>query len=582
MNSPRSALLALIVVAAVSRSGTNAQQVPVPATLVLRGGRILTVDASVPQAEALAVRGDRIVAVGGPAQVNPFVGPDTEVIELRGRTAIPGFIDGHLHLMSLGESLLTLQLSSARSWDEVVTRVGDATRQARPGDWIIGRGWHQEKWASAPEPNVERFPTHAGLSRVSPDNPVMLLHASGHATFANAAAMRLAHVDRTTPNPSGGEILKDAAGEPTGLFRETAARLIDTARERWRATQPPERFEAEARSFIARASTELLSKGVTSAQDAGVPFSTIDFYKRLVDEHALPVRVWAMIRTTPEDLRANLARYRLVDYGDHRLTVRAIKLTIDGALGSRGAWLLQPYSDMPGSTGLNTTLVEAARETAALAVEHGFQFCVHAIGDRANREVLNIYEDTSRRHPEHKDLRWRIEHAQHLSLVDIPRFRRLGVIASMQAIHCTSDAPFVIQRLGAARAEEGAYVWQKLMKNGAHVSNGTDAPVEDVDPIPNYYAAVSRRLPNGTTFYPDQRMSRIEALRAYTIEAAYAAFEENIKGSLAPGKLADIVVLTQDITTVPEEQIPATKVSMTILGGKVAYTTERTSGVQPQ
>jgi len=264
-------------------------------------------------------------------------------------------------------------------------------------------------------------------------------------------------------------------------------------------------------------------------------------------------------------------KYRMIGYGDDHLTVRAIKRQIDGALGSRGAWLLAPYSDLPTSSGLNTEELSDIEGTAKIAIDNGFQLCVHAIGDRGNREILNLYERTFQAHPEKKDLRWRIEHAQHIDKADIPRFGKLGVIAAMQAVHCTSDAPMVVPRLGVKRAEEGAYAWQSLMKSGAHVTNGTDAPVEDVSPLECYYAAVTRRLKNGQTFYPAQRMSRLEALRSYTSENAYAAFEENLKGMLKPGMLGDITVLSKDILTIPEEDIVKTNVDYTIVGGKIAY-----------
>jgi predicted amidohydrolase YtcJ len=284
------------------------------------------------------------------------------------------------------------------------------------------------------------------------------------------------------------------------------------------------------------------------------------------------VRLWMMIRAANADLMRNVDAYRVVGYGNNQLTVRAIKVTADGALGSRGAWLLEPYTDKPDSTGLTPAAVQTLPETAQIAVDHGMQLCVHAIGDRANREVLNIYETAFRKNNRNgRDLRWRIEHAQHISAADIPRFGQLGVIASMQTNHCTSDGTWVPDRLGAARSEEGAYVWQKLMKSGAIVNNGTDAPVENVDPIPNYYSAVTRMLSNGQAFYPDQRMSRMEALKAYTLQNAIAAFEEDIKGSLTLGKLADITVLTKDITTVPDEEIKSAKVAYTIIGGKVVY-----------
>ncbi len=293
--------------------------------------------------------------------------------------------------------------------------------------------------------------------------------------------------------------------------------------------------------------------------------------KALIDEGKINVRLWVMLRMNNQALAANLAKYRTIDYANGFLTVRGIKKSIDGALGSRGAWLLEPYSDKPGDTGRNTTTVEEIREAAKLAIQHGYQLCVHAIGDRANRETLNIFEEAYKANPDKKDLRWRVEHAQHLHPSDIPRFGQLGVIASMQGIHCTSDAPYVPARLGDKRAEEGAYVWQKLMKSGAVVSNGTDAPVEDVSPIASFYATVTRKLKDGRVFYPDQRMSRVEALKSYTTNAAYAAFEEGSKGTLKPGKYADLVVLSKDIMTVPDDQIPTTEILYTIVGGKVRY-----------
>jgi predicted amidohydrolase YtcJ len=278
-----------------------------------------------------------------------------------------------------------------------------------------------------------------------------------------------------------------------------------------------------------------------------------------------------MVREGNQKEAPLLARYRTIDYGNGHLTVRAIKRSIDGALGPRGAWLVEPYADKPESAGLNTTPVAAVAEAARLAMANNYQLGVHAIGDRANRETLDIFEQAFKANPDRKDLRWRVEHAQHISARDIPRFGKLGVIASMQGIHCTSDAPWVEPRLGAKRAEEGAYVWQKLMKSGAVVTNGTDAPVEDVDPIASYYATVTRKANDGKVFYGGERMTRIEALKSYTLANAFAAFEEDIKGSLAPGKLADITVLSKDITTVPDDEIRSAKVAYTIIGGKVVY-----------
>jgi predicted amidohydrolase YtcJ len=528
----------------------------------------VTVEDGAPEAQAVAAAGGKIVAVGTTVEIQKYVGPRTEVIDAKGQLVLPGFIEGHGHYTGIGTARLNLNLTTAKSWEDIVAMVAERVKTAKPGEWIYGRGWHQEKWNARPNPNVEGFPLHDALSKVSPNNPVLLTHASGHASFANAKAMELSGVTGQTANPAGGDFLKDANGNPTGLFRETASRLI-----RGGAGENPTAEErmTRARRVLELATEEVVSKGITSFQDAGSSFSDIDLMKQMIDEGKIHNRLWVMIRQPNNLLRDNLAKYRTIDYGNGFLTVRAIKHSIDGALGSRGAWLLEPYSDQPGTTGLNTTPVPTIKETAKLAIANGYQLCVHAIGDRANRETLDIFEETFTANPDKKDLRWRVEHAQHLNAADIPRFGKLGVIASMQGIHCTSDAPYVPARLGDKRAEEGAYVWQKLMKSGALVTNGTDAPVEDVDPIASYYATVSRKLKDGSVFYPDQRMNRMEALRSYTINTARAAFEENTKGTLKPGKYADIVVLSKDILTVPEDEIPTAKVVYTIVGGKVRY-----------
>ena len=561
--------VATLAVRTSARSHAAPDQTAQLADLVLTNGKIVTVEDGAPEAQAIAVRGDRIVALGSTADIKQHTGAATKVIDLNGQLVIPGFIEGHGHFNGVGEAQLNLNLMKTSSWDEIVAMVDAAVKRAKPGQWIYGRGWHQEKWSAPPSPNVEGFPTHASLDRVSPDNPVVLTHASGHATFANAKAMELSGITAATANPPGGDVLKDSSGAPTGLLRERASGLI--RRGVGAPTPSAEERLARARKVLELAAQEVLSKGITSFQDAGSSFSDVDLMKTMVDEGKLGVRLWIMIRENNAALAQNLAKYRMVDYGNGHLTVRAIKHSIDGALGSRGAWLLEPYSDKPGDTGHNTTPVDVIAETAKLALQHDYQLCVHAIGDRANRETLNIFEKAFAANPGRKDVRWRVEHAQHLHPSDIPRFGQLGVIASMQGVHCTSDAPFVIARLGATRAEEGAYVWQKLMKSGAIVTNGTDAPVEDVDPIASYYATASRKLKDGSVFYPDQRMSRMEALKSYTIKAAHAAFEEGSRGSLKAGKYADMVVLSKDITSIQEDQIPTTEVMYTIVGGKVGY-----------
>lgn len=550
-------LMALMSFACSSERGTN------HADLVLRGGKIVTVNSDMPEVSGLAVRGDRIIALGSTAEMAEYVGPHTRVIELEGLTAIPGLIEGHGHFMGIGQAQMELNLMNTRSWDEIVEMVAEAVAQAEPGQVISGRGWHQEKWDQAPEPNIGGLPSHAALSAVSPDNPVVLRHASGHASAANKKAMEMSGIDAETPDPDGGEIVRDGGGRPIGIFRETASGLLAPAF----ANAKP----LDQRRMVELAQAEVFAKGITSFQDAGISFRTVDLYRELVDDGLLRLRLWVMIRSSNKDLADNLAAYKTRGYGQNRLTVGGIKKSIDGALGSHGAWLLEPYTDLPSSAGLNTVSVEEVIAAGELAIEHEIQLCIHAIGDRANREVLDIFEAAYKSHPERLDLRWRVEHAQHLHPDDIPRFGQLGVIASMQAVHCTSDAPWVEPRLGEVRARSGAYVWRKLLETGAVVSNGTDAPVEDVNPLESFYASVSRRSKNGEVFYGDQVMTRAEALESYTRSAAYAAFEEDLKGSLEVGKLADITILSRDIMTVPEEEIRGTEVRYTIVGGEVVY-----------
>jgi predicted amidohydrolase YtcJ len=556
------------------------------ADLVLLNGRIVTMDAERPVAEALAVVADRISAIGADADVRPLVGPHTEVIDLEGRLAVPGFIEGHGHFLGLGRAKMMLDLTGARTWDDIVAMVADAARRAAPGEWIQGHGWHQEKWETPPQPSVEGNPVHSSLTAVSPENPVSLRHASGHASFANARAMQQSGITRRTPDPEGGEIVRDARGEPTGLLRETAQGLVGSAIAASEARRTDAEREADARRMVALAGEEALSAGVTSFHDAGVAVTVVDLFKRLADESALPVRLYVMLRVgsqradgaANDELDRLLPQYRTVGYANNFLTVRSIKRQIDGALGAHGAWLLEPYEDLPRSTGLVLEPPEDIQRTAELAIRHRYQLNTHAIGDRANREVLDLYERVLLANPGQRDLRWRIEHAQHLHPRDVPRFAQLGVIASMQGVHATSDGSWVPDRIGRARAEQGAYVWRALESAGAVVTNGTDVPVESISPIESFYASVTRRLPDGSSFFPAQRMTREQALRSYTLNNAYAAFEEDLKGSLAPGKLADIVVLSRDIMTVPEEEIRGAEVVYTLVGGEVKYRRAESAG----
>ena len=559
-------LLALIATAAPNQPATVE-----PATLVLRNGKIVTVEDKMPEAQAIAIRGDRIVALGTDIGIQRYIGPATKVIDLGGQLAIPGLVESHGHFMGFGQSKMTLDMLDVKDWNEIVSMVAAAAKQAKPGEWIIGRGWHQEKWSSVPQPNVEGFPFHDGLSKVSPNNPVMLTHASGHASFVNAAAMAAAGLTGKTPDPPGGEILKDKSGRPIGLLRETASGIVGRALDAWRAKKTPEERLADARRQIELAVQASLEKGITSFHDAGANFATLDIYKQAAADGLLGVRLWVMVRDSNDNLRARLTQYKTVGLANNHLTIAAIKVTADGALGSRGALMLEPYTDSPSSTGLATVPIESIADTAKIAIDNSVQLCVHAIGDRANREVLNVFERTFAQYPAQKDLRWRVEHAQHIHPSDIPRFGKLGVIAAMQGIHATSDAPYVVARLGPTRAQNGAYVWQSLIQTGAIVANGTDVPVERIDPMASFHATVTRKTKDGSVFYGDQKMTRAQALKSYTWNGAYAAKEESLKGSLAPGKLADITVLSKDIMTIAEDEIPSAQVVYTIVGGKVAY-----------
>lgn len=537
------------------------------ADLVLLNGKVVTLDAHNTIAQALAVKGDRILAMGDNEQIKKMVGEQTRVLDVTGALVIPGLIEGHAHFLGLGEALSRLDLTHTQSWQDIVDSVAARARRAEAGEWIIGRGWHQEKWKTRPAKLVEGYPLHTALSKVSPRNPVILTHASGHAVFVNQKAMELAGISRQTPNPMGGKIIRDRQGNPTGVLLENAMDLVWKAYHKQVAEDP----EAEKMRYAQKAMEACIKNGITSFHDAGASFAEIELFKRLAEQEKLKVRLYVMIHEPNVRLRKYLDHYRLIGYANHFLTVRAIKRYMDGALGSRGAWLFKPYNDQPNSVGFNVISPDSLKATAEIAIEHGFQLCTHAIGDRANHVVLDVYEQVFKAHPEKKDLRWRIEHAQLIHPADIKRFAKLGVIASMQGIHCISDGPWVPQRIGEERAKNEAYLWQTLWQTGAVVTNGTDAPVEAIDPMANFYALITRRMNNGQYFYPEQCLTPDQALKAYTYNNAYAAFEENLKGSLEPGKLADITVLDRDILTVPPYKVPKTKVLYTIVGGKVVW-----------
>jgi predicted amidohydrolase YtcJ len=549
------------------------EQARQPATLVLRGGKVVTMDEAIGDVEAVAVRGHQVLAAGSSEEISLWIGPQTRVVELEGRLVVPGFIEGHGHYLYLGQSRQILDLKNARNWKDIVSQVAEAARNAPPGEWILGFGWHQEKWLQVPENTFDGVPGNELLNRASPDNPVNLTHASGHASIANDAALAAAGIGDLSDDPPGGTIVRTPQGRATGLLRETAQNPVEAVIAQRESQRSATLQSATLRERAQLAGREALRHGVTSFHDAGASFAEIDFFRQLEKQGQLPVRLYVMVRgESNESMDARLPDYRMVSEENDYLTVRSIKRQVDGALGSHGAWLLEPYADLPATAGLVLEPIEEIERTAEIALRHGFQVNTHAIGDRANREILDAYQRAFVSHGiEGAELRWRMEHAQHIDPADVPRFAELGVIASMQGVHATSDGPWLASRLGEARARNTSYVWRDLLDSGAVINNGTDVPVESINPIASFYSSVSRVMIDGERLSPSQAMDRREALRSYTLNNAYAAFEEDLKGSLTPGKLADLVVLSQDIMTVAEEEIPNTLVEMTIVGGVVRY-----------
>ena len=549
-------LLSLIVVAAFAAPSAQNTQ----ADLIFHNAKIYTADDATPSAEAIAIKGDRIAAVGSSADILKMKGAATRVVDVHGAAILPGLQDAHGHFAGLGSSLQVLRLRGTTSWEQIVGMVRRRAASARPGEWIQGRSWDQNDWA------VKDFPTHEMLTNAAPNNPVYLTRVDGHAAVVNRAAMDAARLTKDSPDPDGGRIIRDAQGNPTGVLIDRAQRLVSSS--------IPDVSRAQLEEQILLADAEARKLGLTMVHDAGTDTDTVDAYKRLIDAGKLQTRIYVMLRGSMEMLKPHFDRGPIENYGNHHLAVRAIKIVADGALGSRGAALLEPYSDEPGNTGLLTTPPDEVYAQALGASKAGFQTCIHAIGDRANRMVLDTFERVQKEVPGSRALRMRDEHSQILDAADIPRFARLNVIASMQSTHATSDLPWAPTRLGAARIEEGGYVWQKLMKSGAMIANGSDFPVEEPNPMLGLYAAITRQDPSGNPpngWQPDQRMSRDEALKSFTINAAFAAHAEKDLGSLTPGKLADLVVLSRDVMRVPAKEILTTIVMTTVVGGHIVH-----------
>ncbi|MFN9690027.1 MAG: amidohydrolase [Bacteroidota bacterium] len=542
------------------------------ADVIFINGNIYTVDSLKPSASVIAVSNHRPMGLGDNKIRDEFKNADTTIIDLENSFVMPGFIEGHGHFGGFGEGLQNLNFLHSKSWDDVIKLVEEKVKTAKPGEWIVGRGWHQEKWDEIPLNNVLGYPFHDELSAISPNNPVLLRHASGHAVFANERAMKEAGISKESPNPLGGEIVRDLDGEAIGVFEERAMNLVSGSYQDYLKSLDPERQKKIWFEGLELAQKECLKNGITSFQDAGTKFKELQWLREWAESGNMDIRLWAMIRESYDDMDGKLNGFPWLNLGDYHFTVRAIKSEVDGALGAFGAWLLKPYADKYGFSGQNTTPLEEVDKIANLAAKHQLQFCVHAIGDRANKEVLDIFEQKIIQMNGKESPRWRMEHAQHLDTLDIPRFKKWGIIASMQGIHCTSDAPFVVKRLGVERSRTGAYPWRSLIDNGALIANGTDVPVEEIDPIACFYASVTRkRADTGFEFFPEQRMTRKEAISSYTLWNAFAAFEENDKGSLSIGKLADMVVLSNNLLTCSDEDILNTKVLMTIVGGDIKY-----------
>jgi predicted amidohydrolase YtcJ len=551
----RIAALAALSSAAAAQAGTP------KADMILTNAVVHTMDRHRPEAQAVALRGRLIVGVGSQEEMARLAGRKTEVVDLHGATVVPGLRDSHLHLIGLGLERQRLHLTGTRSYDELVGRVAGAVANLRPGEWLLGRGWHEGQWAVGPTGAVLGFPTHLALSAVTPANPVVLERGDGHALLANAKAMEMAGVNDDTPAPEGGRILRDTEGHTTGIFIDAAQALL----------QVPPPTPEQRRQALDLVQTEALASGLTSLTDAGADAEVVALYREYASAKKLKVRLYVMAAGL-ETLRTWVRPE--VGLGGGHLTLRAVKLYADGALGSRGAALLEPYGDDPGNLGLLVSSPEVLVEAARYALPRGFQLATHAIGDRANRLVLDAYEKAFGSFPGVVGPRFRIEHAQVLDAQEIPRFARLGVIASMQTCHAPSDRAWAEARLGAERLAEGAYAWRSLLDAGAVIANGTDAPVEDLSPIANFHAAVTRQDPHGQPpggYDAAQRMTRAEALRSLTLDSAFAAFEEDKLGSIAVGKLADLTVLSQDLLRVPDDEILGTTVVATIVDGKPVY-----------
>ncbi len=559
MNSKRY----LCILVAISLAVIMSCGRPAPADLVLHGGKVATVDEEFSIHEAVAVRGDKIVFVGSNEDVQKYILPSTTVIDLEGQLVLPGLIDAHAHLHSLGDELTSLNVTGTISYQEIIDIVAIRVQSTEPGEWIVGGRWDQNDWED------KSFPVHDPLSEVSPDNPVFLTRIDGNAAFANKKALEVAGITKDTPDPVGGFIIRKENGEPTGVLVNRAMNLVTD-------NIPADSDEQFKQKFL-KAVRSCLSVGLTGVHEAGIGPRHIDLYKSLIDNNQLNMRVYAMLGEEKDlpldmDLAAYFKKHRIEQYGHHLLSVRSIKLFFDGALGSRGAAFYSPYADDPDNNGLLRITPEyiTAISTAALEADMGVN--THCIGIRGNRLCLDAYEKAFQENPK-PDHRFRIEHAQIIEPQDVEKFVSLGIIPAMQPTHCTSDMYFVEDRVGPERAE-GAYAWRWFIDAGLVIPCGSDFPVESNNPLLGIYAAITRQDPQGWPeggWFPEQRMTIEEAIKGFTIWAAYSAFQEDVLGSIEVGKYADFTVLDKDILEITPKEILTTKTVYTIVGGKIRY-----------
>ena len=536
------------------------------ADLVLKNGNVYTVNDGQPKAEAIAVKGDRIVFVGSNRDVQKYVGKTTRVIDLIGKTVLPGMTDSHQHLAGVGSREITLNLEGTTSVEDFLGKVKARVDQAKAGEWVTGRGWIETFW----KPPV--FPTRGQLDQIAPNNPVILTRADGHASVVNSAALKIAGVDKNTPDPFGGEISKGTDGEPNGMLLDAAQGLV---RRHIPGTTPQ-----DAERAVILGVKRNIELGWTQIQDAGGSYAEAEFFKKLYGEGKIKLRIYKAVHGPGRSAAQLLAAGPIIGAFDHRFTFRTIKVVSDGALGSRGAALLAPYSDAPNTSGFLTVKQQELAPMLAQALENGIQVETHAIGDSANRFTLDEYEKAFQAVPQGQrkvaDPRWRIEHAQIVNPADIPRFAKLGVIPSMQPSHAIGDLHFAPSRLGIARLK-GAYAWQSFIKSGAIIPGGSDAPVERGEPMIEFYAAVARKDMKGFSgegWHPEEAVAREQALKMFTIWPAYAAFEEKLRGSIEVGKLADFTILSADVMKIPEMEILKTRCVITVIGGEIVHETK--------